>query len=174
MTESISILPATPADLEAIRHVASLTWPPTFAPILSGRQLGYMLHLFYQPKQLQAKMENGDLFFKAVDENERLIGFTHTGPFDYALSPVGTNLSWKLHKLYVLPEYQGHKLGKRLLQTAIDAATDAGANFFVLNVNRDNPALDYYLRQGFTILETADFAIGHGFFMNDHVMGKKL
>lgn len=43
-----------------------------------------------------------------------------------------------------------------------------------LNVNRNNPAIGFYNRLGFRILRQGDFDIGHGFYMNDYIMGMEL
>jgi ribosomal protein S18 acetylase RimI-like enzyme len=43
-----------------------------------------------------------------------------------------------------------------------------------LQVNRFNKAKEFYEKLGFTVIKTADFDIGNGYFMNDYVMEKKL
>jgi len=41
-----------------------------------------------------------------------------------------------------------------------------------LNVNRQNNAVNFYLKKGFSILYEEDNDIGEGYFMNDYVMQK--
>jgi ribosomal protein S18 acetylase RimI-like enzyme len=53
-------------------------------------------------------------------------------------------------------------------------AKEAGLSDVYLQVNRNNPAVHFYQKQGMEIVETADFDIGNGFFMNDFIMSKKL
>ena len=43
-----------------------------------------------------------------------------------------------------------------------------------LNVNRQNPAVDFYLHMGMHIDRQGDFPIGNGYFMNDYIMKKEL
>ena len=40
-----------------------------------------------------------------------------------------------------------------------------------LNVNRNNPSIGFYNHLGLQILRQGDFHIGHGFYMNDYIMG---
>ena len=43
-----------------------------------------------------------------------------------------------------------------------------------LNVNRKNPALGFYEHLGMQKVRSGDFPIGHGFYMNDYIMGLDL
>ena len=40
-----------------------------------------------------------------------------------------------------------------------------------LNVNRHNKALTFYQKMGMTKVDEGDFPIGHGYYMNDYIMG---
>jgi ribosomal protein S18 acetylase RimI-like enzyme len=81
----------------------------------------------------------------------------------------------KLHKLYVLPAYQGRGLGTRLLAEAMGRARAAGFGRMVLQVNRYNAgAIGVYRRNGFAVLEEKRTDIGGGFVMDDFVMGRAL
>ena len=52
--------------------------------------------------------------------------------------------------------------------------TSPYSNIIELNVNRQNNAVDFYKRLGFTILKEVDIPIGKGYFMNDYVMSLTL
>ena len=76
-----------------------------------------------------------------------------------------------------MPEAQGSGLGKALFETAVAAVRGAVNNTparLELNVNRNNPAVGFYKKLGMTILRQGDFPIGHGFYMNDYIMGIKI
>ena len=49
-----------------------------------------------------------------------------------------------------------------------------GATALQLQVNRNNKAKAFYERLGFTVIDYQVFDIGHGHFMDDYVMEKKL
>ena len=40
----------------------------------------------------------------------------------------------------------------------------------ILNVNRNNEAVEFYKRNGFEIDSSEDIDIGNGYFMNDYIM----
>ena len=158
---------ATTEDMPAIRQIAYETWPVTYGKIQSKEQLDYMLELIYNLKALKEQFENGHLFLVAEGEDGHPVGFAGT-------SEIEPGKSWKLHKLYVLPGIQKSGAGRALMQAVIDAAKARNATELVLNVNRSNPAYNYYLKNGFEVAEKVDIPIGGGFFMNDYVMRKSI
>lgn len=158
---------ATKDDIETIRHIAHQTWPVTYGQLLSHQQLSYMLEMIYSPEALANQFDEGHVFFLAVDENDEAIGFA-------GCSAYTPGVSWKLHKLYVLPTIQRSGAGKALMQTVINTAKQHQATALILNVNRNNPAYNYYVKNGFAIIDTVDIPIGSGFFMNDYVMSKDI
>lgn len=158
---------ATKDDIETIRHIAHQTWPVTYGQLLSRQQLAYMLELIYSPQALAKQFDEGHIFFLAINEDNEAIGFA--GCSEYT-----PGVSWKLHKLYVLPHIQRSGAGKALTQTVIHTAKQHGATALILNVNRHNPAYNYYIKNGFNVIEAVDIPIGNGYFMNDYVMSKDI
>lgn len=164
---------AETSDILTIQHLASLTWPETYADILSPRQMQYMLNKMYSAEVLEKQMTvEGHLFFMA--ENEKPVAFAGVSPYPYRLENQPGAVCWKLHKLYVLPYLQKSGLGKMLMEKVVATAKQAGATTLLLNVNRNNAAYHYYLKNGFSVVETDDFDIGAGFYMKDHVMAKDI
>lgn len=80
----------------------------------------------------------------------------------------------KIHKLYLLPDYQGQGLGKVMFLHGLEYASIKCAQAVYLNVNRFNAAVEFYLAMGMQITKTEDIDIGGGFFMNDYVMERSL
>lgn len=163
----MTIRPATKQDIPAIRHIAYETWPVTYGSIQTKEQLDYMLRLIYSPGALAEQFDKGHHFFMADDENGVSIGFAGCSEYE-----AGKN--WKLHKLYVLPNIQKSGAGKALLQAVIETAKAHNVDELILNVNRHNPACNYYIKNGFEVFDTVDIPIGEGYYMNDFVMMKKI
>lgn len=159
---NFSIIKAHSEHLDHIIQIAYATWPDTYSDILSPEQLSYMLEQYYHKSCLSGRMEKGNLFY-LVQQAGAFLGFMELAPDE---KPGYT----KLHKLYVLPEAQGLKLGRLLLEEAIRIAKRANQAGIFLNVNRYNKALFFYEKLGFERLETVDIAIGNGFYMNDFIM----
>ncbi len=150
-------------DLQLISDLAEEIWPQTYSDYITKAQLRYMLDLMYSRGELLAQLQQGYSFLIAED-GAKDVGFACSSLVD---AESGT---YKLHKLYVLPEMHGKGVGKILINEVKNIAQRNGGKFLQLNVNRNNKAKDFYLKGGFKIKETVDVNIGNGFFMNDYVM----
>ncbi len=151
-------------ELGLVRQVADIVWPVTFREILSPEQIDYMMEMMYAPAVMEREFDEG-VQFHGVFDGGKAVGYLIWGR--YANAPETA----KLHKCYLLPDYQGKGLGSMMLQTARALARQAGYRHLRLNVNRQNEkAIKAYVRNGFKVIEEVDNPIGHGFFMNDFVM----
>ncbi len=73
-----------------------------------------------------------------------------------------------------MPSEQNKGIGKNFLQLALVKAKNRGAKKIILQVNRANNAVQFYLKNNFGIVSEEDFPIGNGYYMNDYVMEKTL
>ncbi len=159
----IRISEALPNELNAVRHIAQQTWPVAYGKIISAGQIAYMLDLFYSDEKLNADLESGQKFLLATDGADPL-GFA------------GIEHGWKngpvtrIHKIYILPSAQGRGIGKMLMDEILQRAEKTGDQIISLNVNRQNPAINFYKHLGFEIVSSEDIDIGHGYLMEDHIM----
>lgn len=155
------------SDIFRIKTIAELTWPDTFKDILSDEQIRYMLDWMYSIEVLASQIDNGHQFY-VLTENEKDLGF------------VGIELNYpnqgnaKIHKIYVLPEFQGKGIGGKLIEKVVQYSKLNKINSLTLNVNRFNKAIDFYLKKGFKITKEENIDIGNGFLMEDYVMEKIL
>ncbi len=155
-------------ELFLVRQVADVVWPITFRPILSDNQIAYMMEMMYAPAVLAKEYDDG-IRFNGVFDGERAVGYYIWGSCDSEPDTA------KLHKCYLLPEYQGKGIGSRMLREAKAQAAQAGFARIRLNVNRHNEkAMKSYFRNGFKAVEMVDKPIGNGFFMNDFIMQAEL
>lgn len=156
---------ATTDDLRIIQTLAHHIWWPTYSGFLPHAQIEKMLAEFYTPNALEAQMLAGHQFALWESENAPagFVGFR-------ALSSPAV---MRVEKLYISPQLQGFGAGKGLLQYVAQAARGSNINLLELNVNRDNPAVSYYLRQGFAIIKEVDIPYPP-YILNDYVMQKDL
>jgi RsiW-degrading membrane proteinase PrsW (M82 family)/ribosomal protein S18 acetylase RimI-like enzyme len=164
-TETMALRKAFPHDIPLIRDMAFKIWPVTYGSILTKDQLDYMLGLLYSEKRLEEDMQNG-IQFAMLYDGVQPIGFASIGMTEPQV--------YKLHKLYVLPSYQGKGAGRFIINDLINLIKQKGATTLLLNVNRNNPAKNFYEKLGFTIIREEDVDIGNGYFMTDYVMEKKV
>jgi len=149
--------------LPIIQKIAFDTWPETYGHLMSKEQFTFMLDWMYSMESLQQQLVKGQVFLLAKEEGQPY-GFA-----SYEINYEGSSKT-KIHKLYILPSSQGKGVGKLLLQKIKDAARADRNTALILNVKRDNKAIDFYNRMGFTITSTLDIDIGHGFRMEDFIM----
>lgn len=157
---------ATPADYPTIERIARQTWPDTFGSILTMEQIQYMLHWMYNQQAINEQVDQkGHVFLMASDDAGEAVGYA---------SYEHQNKLTKIHKIYLLPQTQGQGIGRLLIEEVIQRALTGGKTALSLNVNRQNQAVQFYERLGFTVVATQDIDIGNGFLMQDYVMQKPL
>jgi ribosomal protein S18 acetylase RimI-like enzyme len=160
-------------DISVIHDMAEVAFRHTYREILSSEQMEYMMDWMYSPANLLKQFEDGHVYH---------ILFSQGRPCGYvSVQKEGTDADnievWHLQKIYVLPSEQGHGLGRTLFECAVkyirsDAKGKPAA--LELNVNRNNPSIEFYRHLGLKILRQGDFHIGNGFYMNDYIMGADL
>ena len=167
------ILRAGIEDIMLIHNMAEIVFRHTYKDILSPEQMEYMMDWMYSHDNLKKQMAEGHVYHIAFRDNV---------PCGYvSVQPDGIDeegrLRYHLQKIYVLPSEQGHGLGRTLFECAVkyirsDAKGKPAA--LELNVNRNNPSIEFYRHLGLKILRQGDFHIGKGFYMNDYIMGADL
>lgn len=160
-----TIRKANADDIPLIRELSYKIWPQTYASMLSQEQIEYMLDKMYSAGSLQEQMDRGTYFILVYEGNEPT-GFA-------AYFACGPSV-FKLDKLYVLSTNQGKGTGRFMIDHIVDEIKQSGATALQLQVNRHNDAKKFYEKLGFVVVEEKDFDIGHGFFMNDFIMERKL
>ena len=156
---------ATLEDIPLINKLACIVFPHTYKELLSPGQIEFMMDWMYSPANLKKQMtEDGHTYFIAYEGNE---------PAGYlSIQPEGEH-TYHLQKIYVLPSFQGKKLGKQLFNHAIQAIKELHPEpcEMRLNVNRYNTkAVDFYFRMGMKKVFEGDFDIGYGYLMTDYIM----
>ena len=140
-----------------------------------------MLARMYAPDTMRGEIQSQGISYDRLLAGNELVGFA-----SYGSSEVGTPRrsvrtaqravpTFKLHKIYLHPDWQGRGLGSRLLQHCEREVRAAGAHRLILSVNKRNAkAIAAYQRNGFVIAESVVTDIGGGFLMDDFVMAKNL
>lgn len=162
-----SIRRATLSDCELIHQLAVEVFPVTYKELLSASQMVYMMEWMYAPDNIGKQMEQGHVYFIA-DKEEEICGYLSIEQQEEDL--------FHLHKIYVLPSFQGSGAGGYLFDQAMRYIKNQHPNpcTMELNVNRNNKALQFYEHKGMKIVRQGDFPIGGGYYMNDYIMAIEL
>ncbi len=164
---SVSIKLASIEDIPTIVKIAYDTWFVTYEDVISQAQIEYMFGEMYTPESIFKQMDFYKHAFLILYQADRPIGFASYGKLE---EPINT---YKLHKLYLLPSEQNKGFGRILLSEVEKEVAGLGANYLHLNVNRKNPALSFYEKLGYEIIETVDIPFAE-FWLNDYVLAKKI
>lgn len=152
-------------DVPTIRAIALETWPDAYRRILSPEQLAYMLDRMYSADALRHQMDHGHVFL-LQERAGKVVGFAGA-----EAAYAGTTHT-RLHKLYVLPSEQGTGVGKALLNAVEQLARSQANTAVELNVNKYNPAQEFYRKLGYAQVREEVIDIGSGFVMDDYVLQK--
>ena len=164
----ILVRTAKAAEFPRIAALAGRIWRTCFPEMIPQAQIEYMLEQRYAPAAMRAATLHGGLTY--------LIGLLDGQAVAYAADGPGEAPGeWKLHQLYVDPEWQGVGIGRNLIAMIEHRARRHGAGVLVLTVNKANErARRLYERAGFAIRDAVVTDIGGGFVMDDYVMARPL
>lgn len=162
----MNIRQATETDIALIHRLAGEIWWPTYSDILEKDQISLMLEEMYSEKALIMQM-NAGIHFLLTESDGKTTGFAA-----YSLTDEISKI-YKIHKIYLLPSEQGKGTGRKLIEYIASVTANEGAKTLELNVNRSNPALNFYKKLGFSVYKQVDIPY-HRYFLNDFVMRKKL
>lgn len=155
---------ANKQDIECIHNIAKKTWFETYRTIISAKQMDFMFEKMYAISALAHQIE--------VEKNVFIIAYSSNEPVGFISFKKDTNEPiLKIPKLYIVPNMQGKGIGEMLINKVVAYGKQNNFNFIELNVNRNNPAIGFYLKQGFSIKETIDIPYFE-FVLNDFIMVK--
>jgi GNAT superfamily N-acetyltransferase len=163
----VEIIQAGIEDYKVVHHLAARVWPDTYLPILSAEQVEYMFAMMYSREAYTSQITHKNHSFLLAKVDNVFLGFA-SYELDYKPD------SAKIHKIYILPEAQGKGAGKALISAIENIALQNNNRKLLLNVNRYNPAIHFYLKAGFATVGEEDINIGNGYLMEDYIMQKEL
>lgn len=162
----IHLRQASKIDIPLIQQLTQLIWPATYGNIISQEQITYMLDMMYSETSLENQLENPNIRFYIIEIDSIPSGFTSVElHIEHQTS--------KIHKLYLSQKLHGKGYGRIIVEQLEKIVAQNGDAYLILNVNRSNPAVDFYKRIGFEIIAEEDIHIGANYYMNDFVMRKK-
>ncbi len=152
-------------SIPVIQQLSKEIWNKVYPSIISQEQIDYMLNLIYDEKSLHHQITEQKHHFIIINLSKIPVGFA-----SYSVKSTDQPTVIRLNKLYLQPEHHGKALGKAMLENIVIKARILGGQSLELNVNKYNPAISFYERQGFKINAEEVIDIGKGYVMDDYIM----
>jgi GNAT superfamily N-acetyltransferase len=135
----------TESDIGDLAMVHAVAWRETYEPIFGkGYQFPTAALREQQWREKFAKRTN-DWFCIVVELNKRLIGFASGNSYSSKELP---EYAGELNKLYLLREYQGLKIGKKLFLAASGKFLKKGINPIVAFTEPQNKVGQFFEHMG--------------------------
>lgn len=150
----MTIREARPDEAPRLRELGVTGWETTYAGfVLPHNRHLYLDGPFWSVERLAAIAADPDCLTLVAESDGALAGFL-------TVEPAGPQ-QVELTRLYVDPEHRRGGVGKRLLDTAIDAAWRSGARSMLVNVFAENAiGRGFYEREGFRLLRLEPTTVG--------------
>ena len=155
----------TTDDLAIVQQLADKIWKVVYPPIIGDEQVEYMLEKMYSIESLEDQIGTKDHQMYLLETNDKAMGF-----LSFSLHYGDRKDRTRLHKLYLLPDQHGKGLSKMMLNFVERHSEQAEDTGIELNVNKKNPAFEFYNQQGFEVEKDVVLEIGRGYVMDDYVM----
>jgi ribosomal protein S18 acetylase RimI-like enzyme len=164
----IRISPLSEEDIPALIELAREIWYAHYPSIITVEQIEYMLGQRYTPAVIRAQLASDSAWWDKLSVDGAMVAFA---AYESGEDPCAL----KLDKLYVRTDLQGRGYGSMLMRHVEEQARARGCTRLYLQVNKNNrSAIEAYLKNGFTVGQSATFDIGGGFYMDDYVMVKDI
>ncbi|WP_199621282.1 GNAT family N-acetyltransferase [Paenibacillus alkalitolerans] len=144
-------------DVEGVAHVHVNSWRSTYKGLISDTFLSNLT--------LEGRKKNWLWTFNNLNQDEEIfVAMDQQGIIGFSNSGKNRNHEYdhdgELYAIYLLKEYQGKGIGRRLVQAAVDSLKVKGYKSMMLWVLENNPSLGFYLKIGGTVIGKKDITIG--------------
>lgn len=131
------------SDIEAIQHIAAISWHATYEGIIPRDIRKLFLQQAYSTERLNERLANTN-FYVAVKDDE-VVGYAN-------FSALHQNGEVELAAIYVLPSEQGKGIGSSLLSYGIQQLSP---HAIYLNVEKENLiGRQFYEAKGFEVTKS--------------------
>lgn len=156
----MQILRARQEHLEQLRDFAERTFRAAFEASNDPQRFEEYCQKSFSSARFQAELAQPESAFWLVFEGETLAAYLKLN-FDKNPEELAGTPTVQVERLYVAPEFQGQRIGERLLDFAGQEASARAARWIWLTVWQENPpAVRFYERNGYEIFGTKTFWLG--------------
>lgn len=152
---------AEAADAEALALVGQATFLETYAGQLLAADILAHCARQHAPEVYAGWLASGAyrLWIAEADEGRAPIGYAVLAPPDLPMPT--TDKDVEIKRIYLLHRFHGQGLGAELMRACLDGAREAGFGRALVGVfGRNEAAIGFYRRQGFSLAGERKFQVG--------------
>ena len=165
--DTLVFVPVTqPDQIQSVSDLAGPIWRESFTSIVGPEQVEFMLVDWQSPQAINTQIQEGARYFLAMLQKQAI---------GYCAWIGNTDGRAKISKFYLCSTHYGKGFAQQMMQFLESEAHHAGMHTLWLQVNRHNHrAIRFYHKSGFRIVRDQYQQVGPGFFIDDHIMEKKI
>ena len=169
----VSLRKCTISDLEVLCEFSKQNYYDAFIRLNTKENMDAYLAKAFDRQKLSAELHNKNSNFYFLYCDDHLAGYLKLNK-----APAQTDIndvdSLEIERIYVAKEYQGKRLGQRLMDEAIKTAKQRGKKYVWLGVWQKNErALRFYQKNGFYEIGTHTFVMGDDV-QTDYILRKDI
>jgi diamine N-acetyltransferase len=160
MPMTVRVVSSGPSDANLLARIGETTFRETYSADTSAEEMDqYVAHAFARATIERELARPGSSFFVALVDGAPA-GYLKTNTGDVQ-TELREKQGFEIESLYVLREFQGSGVGRRLLDCAIEEARRQGAEYVWLGVwERNEKARRFWEKQGFIEFGSHPFQFG--------------
>ena len=160
MEKTIEIKPAGRPEADLIADIARKTFMETYGEMNTPENMEVYLNSQFSDEKLLEELQHPRTRFFLAYLDGIPAAFTKVRD-DRKAKKLEEIKAIEFQRIYVLQEYQGFSLGKAMLDMIKELAREDGYQTIWLQVwQKNNKAIRFYQKAGFTVFETASFLLG--------------
>lgn len=170
----IQLRPCVADDAAALALIGAATFLDTYSDVLPGAHIIAHCQKAHSQAQYSAWLADPafQIWLAELQPGGAPVGFMVIGPPDLPCEVTEADLEIK--RIYLLSKFQGHGVGRRMVDAAVAFGESRRTSRLLLGVyTRNHPAISFYQRSRFTIVGSRTFNVG-GHHYDDHIMGRTL
>lgn len=169
----MEIIQIDKTNVKELQTISIQTFTETFARYNTAENMQQYVEECLCEEQLLTELNNPDSQFYFAMHNHEPVGYLKLN-VNNAQTEKDFKHAIEIERIYVLQHYQGKKIGKALMQQSLSIARDMNAAFIWLGVwEKNNKAIEFYEKMGFTAFDTHLFRLGSDI-QTDILMKKNL
>lgn len=145
---------ATIDDAYGVAYVSAHSWRETYSELVPEEYLNNKINNINNSVKRTEKFLSNHLGYLVALDNNKVIGICEFNEDDKKYGKIGA--------LYLLKEYQGYGIGKKLFMLGIKGLIDMRFNDMKLECMSGNKTVNFYKKYGGIIIDTIDFSLRDG------------